>query len=127
MRIAKRMSKSLAAICALMLFAAWLPRTLSAQEPPHFPPEQLDHLVARIALYPDPLLAQILAASTYPNDIPDAARWSDEHHYLRGDSLAAAINLGVLLATSDIKCSFSEYPVLVIITTLPLPQSGNQY
>lgn len=92
MRIAKRMSKSLAAICGLMVFAACLPRTLSAQEPPRFAPEQLDHLVARIALYPDPLLAQILAASTYPNDIPDAARWSDEHHYLRGDQLAAAIN-----------------------------------
>ena len=92
MRIAKRMSKSLAAICALMLLAAWSPHTLSAQEPPHFAPDQLEHVVARIALYPDPLLAQILAASTYPNDIPDAARWADEHHYLRGDSLAAAIN-----------------------------------
>ena len=43
-------------------------------------------------MYPDPLLAQVLAAATYPNDIPDAARWADEHHYLTGDALANAIS-----------------------------------
>ncbi len=59
--------------------------------PPTLPPQELDHLVARIALYPDPLLAQILAAATYPNDIPDAARWADEHHYLTGQALADAV------------------------------------
>ncbi len=59
--------------------------------PPSFPPPQLDQLVARIALYPDPLLAQILAAATYPNDIPAAAQWADQHHYLTGQALAAAI------------------------------------
>jgi hypothetical protein len=48
--------------------------------------------VARIALYPDPLLAQILAAATYPNDIPPAAQWADEHHYLTGQALANAIS-----------------------------------
>ena len=48
--------------------------------PPSFPPQQLDQLVARIALYPDPLLAQVMAAATYPNDLavifraPSAAR-----------------------------------------------------
>jgi hypothetical protein len=51
----------------------------------------LDQLVARIALYPDPLLAQVLAAATYPNDIPPAAQWADQHHYLTGQALAAAI------------------------------------
>jgi hypothetical protein len=51
----------------------------------------LDRLVARIALYPDPLLAQVLAAATFYDQIPDAARWADEHHYLTGDALAAAI------------------------------------
>jgi len=59
--------------------------------PPSFAPGQLDQLVARIALYPDPLLAQILAAATYPNDIPPAAQWADQHHYLTGQALAAAI------------------------------------
>jgi hypothetical protein len=48
-------------------------------------------LVSPIALYPDPLLAQILTASTFPDDIPAAAQWADEHHYLTGDALAQAI------------------------------------
>jgi hypothetical protein len=59
--------------------------------PPSYSPEQLDQMVSRIALYPDPLLAQILAAATYSDQIPDAARWADEHHYLRGQDLANAI------------------------------------
>jgi len=56
-----------------------------------FPPQQLDGLVSRVALYPDPLLAQVLAAATYSDDIPDAARWADQHHYLTGDALARDI------------------------------------
>jgi len=62
-----------------------------AQAPPSFPPQQLDSLVARVALYPDPLLAQVLAAATFSDQIPDAARWSDQHHYLTGDALARDI------------------------------------
>ena len=62
-----------------------------AQAPPSFVPGQLDQFVARIALYPDPLVAQILAAATYPNDIPAAAQWADQHHYLTGQPLADAI------------------------------------
>jgi hypothetical protein len=64
---------------------------LFAQAPPFYPPDQLDQLVARIALYPDPLLAQILTASTFPDQIPDAAGWADQHHYLTGQALADAI------------------------------------
>src|SRR5271169_4921696 len=59
--------------------------------PPALPPGQLDQLVPRIALYPDPLLGQILAAATYPDQIPDASKWADEHHYLTGQALADAI------------------------------------
>jgi hypothetical protein len=62
-----------------------------AQASPSFAPGQLDQLVARIALYPDPLLAQVLAAATYPNDIPAADQWADQHHYLTGQALASAI------------------------------------
>jgi hypothetical protein len=64
------------------------------EPPPPGPPpgpEQLDQLVSRIALYPDPLLAQILAASTYPEQIPEAAQWANEHSNLTGDQLANAI------------------------------------
>jgi len=62
-----------------------------AQAPPSFPPQRLDSLVSRVALYPDPLLAQVLAAATYSDQIPDAARWADQHHYLTGDALARDI------------------------------------
>jgi hypothetical protein len=61
-------------------------------QPPMLPPPELDRMVNRIALYPDPLLAQVLAAATFPDDIPEAANWADRHHYLAGDSLAAAIS-----------------------------------
>ncbi|HXX21885.1 MAG TPA: DUF3300 domain-containing protein [Terriglobia bacterium] len=61
------------------------------EAPPQYPPQELQRLVSPIALYPDPLLAQILTASTFSNDIPAAAQWADEHHYLTGDALAQAI------------------------------------
>src|SRR5271170_5009799 len=60
--------------------------------PPSYPPQELERLVQRIALYPDPLLTQVFAAATFPDQIPDAARWADQHHYLTGDALAAAIS-----------------------------------
>jgi Protein of unknown function (DUF3300) len=63
----------------------------AGQAPPSYSPEELDKLVTRIALYPDPLLAQLLAAATYPDQIQDAAKWADQHHYLSGDELAHAI------------------------------------
>ncbi len=59
--------------------------------PPAFTPDQLDNLVAAIALYPDPLLAQVLTASTYPEEVPEAAAWAMQHRYLPGDALARAI------------------------------------
>ena len=52
---------------------------------------QLDQLVSRIALYPDPLLAQVLAASSYWGQIPEAATWAQQHSYLTGEALAEAI------------------------------------
>jgi hypothetical protein len=56
-----------------------------------YPPQELDRIVQPIALYPDPLLAQLLAATTFAPEIPDAARWADQHHYLPPDALAAAL------------------------------------
>jgi hypothetical protein len=72
------------------LMLGLLPAPLLAQPAPLSPP-QLDPLVSRIALYPDPLLAQVLTASTYWNEIPDAAAWANQHSYLTGDPLARAI------------------------------------
>jgi hypothetical protein len=59
--------------------------------PPTYTRGQLEQMVSPVALYPDPLLAQIFAAATYPDQIPDAARWADQHHYLTGQALADAI------------------------------------
>ena len=75
----------------LILFAVLMAVPVFAQAPPSFPPAALDQMVARIALYPDSLVAQILAGATYPDQIPDAARWADQHHYLSGQALADAI------------------------------------
>ena len=50
--------------------------------------EQLQQLVAPIALYPDELVAQILAASTYPTQIVEAERWLQQHSSLKGAQLA---------------------------------------
>jgi hypothetical protein len=58
---------------------------------PMLSPQQLDPLVSRIALYPDSLLVQVLTASTFPDQIPEAANWADQHAYLHGDALANAI------------------------------------
>jgi hypothetical protein len=56
-----------------------------------YPPAELDRITTPIALYPDPLLAQVLAAATFWDQIPDAARWADAHHYLSGPALASAM------------------------------------
>jgi Protein of unknown function (DUF3300) len=76
----------------LLIPAAFAQAPADQAPPPTFSPDQLDKLVSRIALYPDPLLAQVLTASTFPDQIPDAARWADEHHYLTGEELSKAIN-----------------------------------
>jgi hypothetical protein len=55
-------------------------------------PEQLDALVAPIALYPDPLLANMLAASTYPLEVVEADRWVSGHKNLKGDQLKAEVD-----------------------------------
>jgi hypothetical protein len=54
--------------------------------------EQLDQLVAPIALYPDPLLAEVLMASTYPLEVIEADRWARANKNLKGDQLQAAVN-----------------------------------
>jgi hypothetical protein len=65
----------------------------TSQTPPLFRAEQLDRLLAPIALYPDALLAQILMAATYPLEIIKAQRWlrDPRHAALQGDLLAGAL------------------------------------
>ena len=60
----------------------------AAKKPAPFKPEELEQIVAPIALYPDSLLAQVFMASTYPLEIVQAARWSKEHPDVKGDAVA---------------------------------------
>jgi hypothetical protein len=54
--------------------------------------DALDQLVAPIALYPDALVGQILAAATYPAEVVEADRWMQQHTDLKGDALAQAVD-----------------------------------
>jgi Protein of unknown function (DUF3300) len=55
-------------------------------------PEELDQLVAPIALYPDTLLSQVLIASTYPLEVVEAERWAEQNKNLKGDALKKAVD-----------------------------------
>src|ERR1700761_9830350 len=55
-------------------------------------PEQLQQLVAPIALYPDALVAQILAAATYPDQVVEADRWLEQHKDLKGEQLGKEVD-----------------------------------
>ena len=57
---------------------------------PTFRQEELDQMLAPIALYPDDLLVQVLMAATYPLEVVQAARWVQANPNLAGDQLAAA-------------------------------------
>jgi hypothetical protein len=81
----------LAMALAIFVMCCALATQASAQSAPYFAPPQLDRMVSRIALYPDPLLAQTLAAATFPDQIPDASYWADEHHDMTGNELADSI------------------------------------
>jgi hypothetical protein len=58
---------------------------------PAYSTEQLEQLVAPIALYPDALLAQLLMASTYPLEVVQAARWSEQNKSITGDAIEPAV------------------------------------
>src|ERR1700730_15858317 len=53
-------------------------------------PDELNQLVAPIALYPDALVAQIVAAASYPTQVVEAGRWIQQHAGLKGEELAKA-------------------------------------
>jgi hypothetical protein len=57
----------------------------------NFKQEELEQLVAPIALYPDSLIAQILMASTYPLEVIQADRWARQNKALKGDALTSAL------------------------------------
>ena len=91
------MKKKKMLIKALTVFVALLvgaPQGVLAQTPggdKPFKQEELDQLVAPIALYPDELLAQILMASTYPLEVVQADRWIKSNEGLKGEALTGAL------------------------------------
>jgi hypothetical protein len=66
------------------------PPLAQAEAQPVWTADQLDNLVAPIALYPDPLLSQVLVASTYPLEVVEANQWRDRNKNLRGQALIDA-------------------------------------
>ena len=62
-----------------------------SQSPQVFKAEELEQILAPIALYPDSLLTQILMASTYPLEIVQADRWANQNKNTKGDALAKAL------------------------------------
>jgi len=90
--------QAIALLCAALLasgdpavFAQESPQAAAPAEAPKISPDQLDSLVAPIALYPDPLLAQTLAASTYPLEIIQLQQWMGKHKDLKDKALADAV------------------------------------
>jgi uncharacterized membrane protein YgcG len=98
--------KSVISVCGIVIVAVFVAGAASqAQAPPAqpaaaapaanktppFKQEELESLLAPVALYPDALLAQIFMASTYPLEIVEAARWSKEHPDVKGDAVAGAV------------------------------------
>ncbi|HLH42323.1 MAG TPA: DUF3300 domain-containing protein [Bryobacteraceae bacterium] len=97
------LSRALAILCSALLAAqpysyaqqpapSGAPTTTGAPAQGAGPmnPQQLDSLVAPIALFPDPILSQVLVASTYPLEIVEAERWVAQNPGLKGQQLTAA-------------------------------------
>ena len=71
--------------------AAGQSQEMTTEEAPKIPNDQLDSLVAPIALYPDAMLAQTLAASTYPLEVMQLDQWMDKNKNLKDKALADAV------------------------------------
>src|SRR6476646_6065985 len=119
------MSRLLAQSIAFVLFLAFAQGASAQGQPASTPastssdqllkPEQLDALVAPIALYPDTLLAEVLMGSTYPLEVVQAARWVAENKNLKGDALKAEVDkqgwdesIKSLTATPDVLKMMSD-------------------
>jgi hypothetical protein len=96
-----RIGQSLVAMVCVLALApgdtAVYAQPLSMQNAPAdqaaapIPADQLDSLVAPIALYPDPLLTQVLVASTYPLELIQLEQWLQKNPGLKGDALTTAV------------------------------------
>ena len=85
-----------------------------------FTQEQLDQMLAPIALYPDPLLAQVLMATTYPGEIAEAVTWSKAHPDAKGDDAVKQVasqpwdpSVQALVAFPQVLATLGQDPVWV--------------
>ena len=99
----------LAPVTALAQSPTQPPAQTAATDQQVLKPEELDALVAGIALYPDTLLSLVLMASTYPLEVVQADRWVTANKNLKGDELKAAVDkqgwddsVKSLVATPDV-------------------------
>ena len=100
----------------MLLFAALL-LTGAAAQARVFNQAELDSLLAPIALYPDPLLSNILEAAAYPDQVAEAARWSRANPQLQGDDAVRALepvpwhpSVKALVAFPDVLARMEESP-----------------
>jgi hypothetical protein len=84
------LKQGVAFVALLCSLALAIPAVAQTAPPPSLQDEQL---VAPIALYPDALVAQILAASTYPDQVVEAWRWTQQYPGLQGQELADRIEI----------------------------------
>src|SRR5262249_23049343 len=78
-------------LLAVLMIGPWLLRLNAQSSGTTFRPEEIEQLVAPIALYPDALVSQILMASTYPLEIVEADRWAKANKTLQGEALTKAL------------------------------------
>ncbi|WP_085718979.1 DUF3300 domain-containing protein [Pseudomonas sp. B28(2017)] len=95
------------------------PVTAAAKDPV-FTQEQLDQMLAPIALYPDPLLAQVLMATTYPGEVGEAVSWSKAHPDAKGDDAVKQVasqpwdpSVQALVAFPQVLATLGQDPVWV--------------
>jgi hypothetical protein len=96
-----QMQKAVAVLMSFLLVLTTFPVGASAQNvspsgaaewPAILSAEDLDEIVAPIALYPDALVAQILGAATFPYEVVDATLWLKDNSQLKGEALAKAVD-----------------------------------
>lgn len=98
-RAVPNMRGMMAVLCALLILSAGGAvcaqgsdaSVATAVQDPKIPPDQLDSLVAPIALYPDPILAQVLVASTYPLELVQLQQWLEKNPKLKDKALTDAV------------------------------------
>ena len=95
----------MSALAAALILGAQSARVTAQQSP-----DELRQLVAPVALYPDELLAEVLAAATYPSDVDEAAQWLQQNANLTSDQVANAVDR--MSWDSSVK-ALTEFPMVL--------------